>query len=308
MPRQPILPRSKADPGQVDRKERGAMKVFRSKVRQAGRAYIDLLERIDFRAVTVNATRYEFNTLPEVFAQMVDNTNDLIDQIMLEGGQNRLWFTQQYVVPAYEQGTQQAVTNLGAQSPVYAATRPNLQTVLFSEPYQRRLGLVRAREFELMKGLSAQIKSGLSQQLTAGMAQGFGPQKIAKALTEQLGIEERRALRIARTEIGQAQRTARLDETQDAQQRLGVQSLIMHVSALSPSTRLTHGERHGQIFTVEEQRNWMTVDGNACNCKCSSLELLVDDQGNPLSPKIVERVRASGRAWLEAREARLKKD
>lgn len=302
MPREPIVPRSKTDPGRIDAKERSSMRVFRSKIRQCGKAYQALLERIEFRTVTVNVVRYEFLTLPEVFAQMVDNTNALIDQILLEGGANRLWFSQQYVVPAYEQGTQQAVTNLGAQSPVYAATRPNLQAVLLSEPYQRRLGLVRAREFELMKGLSAQVKSSLAQQLTAGLAQGFGPQKIAAAITQQTGIEERRALRIARTEIGQAQRTARLDETQDAQTRLSVKSMVMHISALSPTTRQTHAERSGTLHTVEEQRDWMSRDGNSIQCKCSTTEVLVDDDGKPLSRTVVERVRKARDTFLASRD------
>lgn len=265
MARAPVLPTNLSDPTGTDAKERAAMAEFNRRVRRCRDAYLALLEKIEFNRVTVNAERYEFRLLPQVLTQLLEETGRLVDQLL--GADNlRNWFTVQYVIPAYEKGAAQGWRNLGIQSTEYQALRPTLQSLLLSEPYQNRIGLIRAREFELMKGLSASVKQGLSQQLTAGLAQGIGPREIARNITKQTGIEERRAAVIARTEINQSLRTARLDETQDAASRLQIKVKVLHISALSPTTRPTHAARSGQLYTVAEERDWYSQDGNAINC------------------------------------------
>lgn len=303
MARAPILPSNLGDPNGTDAKERQAMAEFGRRIDRCRRAYLDLLEQIQFTAVTVNATRYEFRTLPSVLSQLLDTTDRLIDQILgiREGARN--WFGLEYVIPAYEKGTATSWRNLGVQSTEYAVLRPTLQSVLTSEAYQNRIGLVAAREFELMKGLSSSVKEKMAQQLTAGLARGIGPREIAKNLTSQAGIEKRRANMIARTEINQALRTARMDETQDARQRLAIKVRVLHISALSPTTRATHAARSGRVYTVEQERDWYAEDGNAINCKCTTSEVLVDDQGKPLSPGLADRLKKAAAAWEEKQNA-----
>jgi SPP1 gp7 family putative phage head morphogenesis protein len=139
----------------------------------------------------------------------------------------------------------------------------------------------------------------MSQQLTAGLVQGIGPREIAKNLTAQAGIEKRRANMIARTEINQALRTARLDETQDASTRLNIRVKVLHISALSPTTRVTHAARSGHLYTVQEERDWYAVDGNAINCRCTSSEAIVDADGKPVSKGLIDRLQKSAAAWEE---------
>lgn len=301
MARAPILPTNMGDPTGTDAKERQAMKEFARRIDQCTRAYLDLLDQIEFTTVTTNAIRYEFRTLPAILNQLLETTSNLIDTI-LGADRVRNWFTIGYVLPSYEKGAAQAWRNLGVQSAEYAALRPTLETILLSEPYQARIGLIRAREFELMKGLSASVKSTMSQQLTAGLVQGIGPREISKNLQAQAGIEKRRANMIARTEINQALRTARLDETQDAAQRLQIKVKVLHISALSPTTRATHAARSGHLFTVQEERDWYAEDGNAINCKCSTSEALVDDNGQPVSKNLVDRLQKAATDW-EAKNA-----
>lgn len=298
MARAPILPTNLADPTGTDAKERQAMAEFSKRINLCLKAYLEAVDKIEFDAVTVNARRYTFRTLPSVLTQILEITSNLVDTIL---GADRLrnWFTVDYVIPAYEKGTAAAWRNLGVQSTQYAALRPTLQNLIQSEPYQARIGLIAAREFELMKGLSASVKSTMSQQLTAGLAQGIGPREIAKNLTAQAGIEKGRANRIARTEINQALRSARLDETQDASQRLGLRVKVLHISALSPTTRATHAARSGHLYTVEEERDWYAEDGNAVNCKCSTSEALVDDKGQAVSKGLVDRLQKAAAAWEE---------
>lgn len=301
MARAPILPTNHDDPNGTGAKVRQANDEFKRRIRKCRDAYLAVLDSIQFTSYTVNVKRYEFLTLPDVLARSLDTAADLVDQF-LGADDVRSWWTVQYVIPAYEKGAAAAWRNLGVQSTEYRLMRPSLQSLLTSEPYQRRIGLISAREFELMKGLSSNVKQGLSQQLTAGLAQGIGPKEIARNITLQTGIEERRAERIARTEINQALRTARMDETTDAAQRLGVNVRVLHISALSPTTRATHAARHGNLYTVEAERDWFAESGQAVNCKCSTSEVLVDDQGKPLSPGLIARLDRSREAWQARNE------
>ncbi len=288
----PVIPRSTSDPTGQDRRERKAMADFKRRVTACGRIYGQVLDRIDFRQITVNAVRYEFLTQPDMIASLLDEAGHLVDAILLEGGTGSLWFSTDYVTPAYQQGTSQAWANLAQQLERYRLSRPEVLDVITSMPYQRRIGLLRARQFELMRGLSASVKDTMSQVLSGGLATGIGPREIARNLTAQTGIEIRRANRIARTEIGQAFRNARLDESTQAQQDFGIQSRQLHLSALSTTTRATHRARHGRLFSIAEQQDFWSKDGNAINCKCTTVEVLVDDDGQPLDPTILDRARA----------------
>lgn len=302
MARAPILPTNLGDPNGTDAKERQAMAEFTRRIEQCRRAYVDVLDKIEFEEITTNAKRYTFRTLPSILMQLLDTTANLVDQF-IGADRVRNWFTIGYVIPAYEKGAATVWRNLGVQSTEYAATRPTLQSLLLSEPYQARIGLISAREFELMKGLSASVKSTMSQQLTAGLAQGIGPREIAKNLTAQAGIEKRRANMIARTEINQSLRNARLDETQDAAQRLNIRVKVLHISALSPTTRATHAARSGHLYTVEDERDWYAEEGNAINCKCTTSEALVDAEGKPVSKGLVDRLQKAAAAWEEKQNA-----
>lgn len=286
-----MLPNNRSDPTGQDTREAKGAAALRARVTRCVKVYRDLLERIDFVVVS-NAATYEFRTLPGVLAAWLADAERQVDEIMLEGGVTNIWFAAQFVEPAYQSGAVRNRANLAAQSVVYKAARPDVRSLLLSEPYQRRLALLYAREFEEMRGLGNTIKRDMAQILTAGMAAGQGPMEISRQMTEQLGIERRRANRIARTEINNAHTNARMDQALDAQQNLGLDSQEMHISALSPTTRKTHRDRHGTLHSVQAQRDWWSRDGNRANCKCSTVTVLVDKRGNPLSPGLVAAARA----------------
>lgn len=257
---------------------------MRARVTRCVTIYRDLLDRIEF--VPVNNASYEFRTLPGVLTAWLAAAEQQVDAIMLEGGTTGIWFAAQFIEQAYQTGAARNRANLAAQSVVYKAARPDLRSLLLSEPYQRRLALLYAREFEEMKGLGNIIKKDMAQILTAGMANGQGPIEIARQMTARLGIEKRRAERIARTEINNAHTNARMDQADDAR-AMGLESKEMHVSALGVQARPTHRARHGTLHTVQEQRDWWARDGNRINCRCSTVTVLVSKGGVPLSPGLV---------------------
>ena len=244
------------------------------------------------RYYAANATVYRFELDESILDRINQEIGLLIDAILLQGGQRSLWFLESYVRPAYQQGTAQSAANLTVQSAEYALARPTLETVLLSDPYQRRIGMLRARVFEEMQGLTAYMKTDLSRTLSQGMSLGKNPRVIAKDIRARIGVSQSRADRIARTEIPNALRQARMDETQDASDRLGIRTMEMHLSALSPTTRPTHSARHSKLFTIQEQKEWWATTPNSINCRCTTISILVSEDGEPLTPSIIERAKA----------------
>lgn len=297
----PILPRNYQDPTGADALERRAMKDFARRMNKISKAYKAALDKIP-SSLAVNA-RYEYQLNPTLLSIILNDASYLVDQVLLDGNEYGLWFYE-YVDLAAEKGTGQSFANLSQQSPAYAAGRESLASILASDPYQQRMALVHARVFEEMKGLTAEVKRDMARVLTDGVGRGLNPREVARNLSEQVGIEKRRANRIARTEVTTALRRAKWDEDDEAQELYGLKTRLLHISALSPTTRRTHAARHAHLYTNEEVREWYAKDANSINCKCSQQSVLVDDKGNPVYPDTITKLKqeyktmqARGYAW-----------
>lgn len=292
MAAQAILPSNAQDPTGQDRRERGAINDFDRRLAKVRALYIGLLGRIPYNVVTVNAEVYQYQLTPEMLQMQLDDVGAQVDRILLESDGRDLWFTEAYVEPAYKQGTAVQYSNLAVQSTAYAASRPTLDALLTSQPYRTRLGFLKARVAESLKGYAAAVRTHMGQVLSDGLAIGKGTREIAAQLTKQVGIESRAAERIARTEVPGALRAARMAEADQAGTDLGILTKEMHFSALSPTTRPTHRARHAHLYTTQEQRLWWDQDGNRYNCKCSTITVLVDKDGKPLTPGVITRAQA----------------
>lgn len=278
------------------------MRAWERRLGRVQAKYVEELNKIPATPV-VNA-RYNFDLDQRVLSSLFADLDQFVDSILLEGGESRPWFFEAYVSVAYQRGTAQSFANLSAQSPAYASGQANLRTILYSEPYQTRVGILRSRVFEEMRGLSATVKQDMNRVLADGMARGKNPREIAKNLSRQTDIEGSRARRIARTEVPMALRRARWDERDDAAERYGLNTKLLHLSALSPTTRATHAQRHGKLYASEDVRDWYAVDGNAINCKCNQTEVLVDENGKAVVPSIITRAMqnyaAAEKRWPDA--------
>lgn len=303
---QAIIPRNEQDPTGADSKERGAINDFSKRMNLIYRNMLEILNRQPYTVVTINtakldinATRYDFNLSPEILANLSQEIQDMIDSILLQGGEQNLWFLNSYVIPAAIQGTAQSHANLTIQSEAYARSRPTLDYLLTTPQYQKRIGLLRAREFEEMKNLSNRTKDVMRRTLSEGMALGKNPRAISQDLQDATSLSKTRANLISRTEVPGALRRARMDEDEAASVDLGIKTMQMHISAFSPTTRIWHAQRHGTLHTIQDQREWWSYAKNACNCKCSTIAVLVDDKGNPLSSAILARANKNKAANLK---------
>lgn len=290
----PIIPRSLVDPTGQTARVRAATAAFEERLERIAVGVREIYEPELARTgtVVVNAAQYEFRLLPEVLQRLNAELTTLAESILLEGGPDALWFASEFVIPAYQAGTAQQHANLAQQSATYVASRPSVLSVISSEPYQRRIGYLRAREFEEMAGFTGDVVKNVSLQLSQGMAMGRNPLDIARDMSDSVTGGLWRAERIARTEINNALRQARLDEAEQTTRDLGIATLEMHLSALSPTSRRTHMERHGTVHTVQAQRTWWATGANSINCKCSTVSVLVDEAGRPLVPAVEARARA----------------
>lgn len=293
----PLLPRNINDPTGQDARERRAIADFTRRVKAIGQHASKVLADHKPTVLTLNALdievkKYQFNIDENEYEFIGDELDNLIDRLILEGGDSaRLWLTVGYVQPAFQQGAAMAYSNLSIQSKAYKLSRPNLESILMSPAYRRRLGYVKAREFEEMKGLTADLKRSYRAALLDGMAQGLNPLTIAQNIASTTDTSLVRAARIARSEVTLALKRSRVDEGEDAAANLGLNIRMMQLSALSPTTRISHARRHAKLYTFEQVRVWLATSPNSINCKCTFVEVLVNADGTPFTPQIIERAK-----------------
>lgn len=277
----PILPSSRTNPvGQTDRikKAESALKNYLNGVQEW------LLSQLkNFPAFEIQTNeRYEYlvsaEELRRIILELENRLGEMPSQELID-----------QVTAAYANGTGQAVANLQKITDQYTLTASQ---VLASQPYQRRVALISARVFEEMRGFEGETAADLARVLSRGVENGLNPREVAKDIRDRFGVSKSRAERIARTEITTALRRGIWDEDADANQRLGIKTGLLWFSALSPSTRASHAAKHGNIYSQEEVREFYTRDANSINCKCSQRSILLDEDGNPTTPKVVERVKS----------------
>lgn len=282
----PILPKSRSNPvGQVQRIRKTRAR-FRKQIRSVEKWLLQTLHDIPRESIKVNiigifVNRYEYQISVPELNRIVEEINTRMFNMPKE-------FFLDQVRRSYEEGTGQAVANLSKITDDYTRT---ITQVLAGVPWQRRVALISARIFEDMQGFEAETGRELGRVLRQGIENGIHPDDISKDIRARFGVSKTRADRIARTEVTQALRRGRWDETTEAQERLDIRTKLLHISALSPTTRKTHAARHGGLYTVQQVREWYAEDANAINCKCTQVEVLVDSKGNPLTPDVVERVK-----------------
>ena len=62
-------------------------------------------------------------------------------------------------------------------------------------------------------------------------------------------------------------------------------------SALAPTSRRWHIERHGKTFTTDNVRQFYSVNGNSINCLCSQSTVLVNKKtGEVLQQALLDRM------------------
>lgn len=305
------------DPTQQKGREKRAYADFRSRLRainaEIQERVVDQLQPREIavnglRAYLLNAEKVYIYELDYLQLRRIDETiAEIIQRIMMQRGeQYENWF-QAYTAEAYQQGAAYAQSSLAVQSAVYASAYSNVESVLFTPEYQRRIAVVTSRTFNSMEGFTDDLINTTRRILGDTIAQGESPRWAAQQLKGYLvdteGDQKKaasRAATIARTELGVAYRSAVMDESQRASESLGLVTKLLWVSALLSTTRLDHASRHGKTYTRAEVTDFYSKRGQAINCRCSQTPVVVDENGDAFAKKIFEKMAKQEERWMQS--------
>ncbi|XOO01873.1 phage minor head protein [Enterobacter hormaechei] len=316
-PKSPVIPRSKVDPTMsrksVSRMERDiedryyAIKVALKALfdqRLTGRErevnshnwhFLCHDHGADMRLYHVNAGKYIYDMSSQELAQLLEAVQSILDEYFLEGGEQNQW-AMDYVIDEFQRGTLEAFNNLSQQSQVYA-NQTTLQQLLNSPGHLNQIAAARLTTFSDWKAISDAARGDLTNIITDAVARGVNPGETASVISKRLDVSMSKAKAIAQTEQVGALRQAQWNETDWASERLGLNTGLLHLSALKPTTRTTHAFWHGKVRTVQEVRDWYAVDGNKYHCYCGQIPVLLNDDGGIFNEGLAEKLAKERKQW-----------
>lgn len=252
----------------------------------------------DVRLYQVNAGKFIYDMSAQELADLLEAVQAILDDHLLEGGEQNLW-AMDYVVAEAQRGTLEAFNNLSQQSQVYAS-QTTLQQLLSSPGHLNQVAAARLTTFSDWKVISDTARGDLTNIITDAVARGVSPRETASVISKRLDVSMSKAKAIAQTEQVGALREAQWNETDWASERLGLNTGLLHLSALKPTTRTTHAFWHGKVRTVQEVRDWYAVDGNKYHCYCSQIPVLLNDDGSIFNEGLADKLAKERKQWPKA--------
>lgn len=249
----------------------------------------------DMRLYQVNAGKFIYDMSAQELADLLEAVQGILDDYLLEGGEQNLW-AMDYVVAEAQRGTLEAFNNLSQQSQVYAS-QTTLQQLLSSPGYLNQIAAARLTTFSDWKVISDSARGDLTNIITDAVARGVNPRETASVISKRLDVSMSKAKNIAQTEQVGALRQAQWNETDWAADRLGLNTGLLHLSALKPTTRQTHAFWHGKVRTVQAVRDWYAVDGNKYHCYCGQIPVLLNDDGGIFNEGLAEKLAKERKQW-----------
>lgn len=249
----------------------------------------------DMRLYQANAGKFIYDMSSQELANLLEAVQSIFDDYLLEGGEQNLW-AMDYVVAEAQRGTLEAFNNLSQQSQVYAS-QTTLQQLLSSPGYLNQIASARLTTFSDWKVISDTARGDLTNIITDAVARGVNPRETASVISKRLDVSMSKAKNIAQTEQVGALREAQWNETDWASERLGLNTGLLHLSALKPTTRTTHAFWHGKVRTVQEVRDWYAVDGNKYHCYCSQIPVLLNDDGSIFNEGLADKLKKERQQW-----------
>lgn len=249
----------------------------------------------DMRLYQVNAGKFIYNMSAQELADLLEAVQGILDDYLLDGGEQNLW-AMDYVVAEAQRGTLEAFNNLSQQSQVYAS-QTTLQQLLSSPGYLNQIAAARLTTFSDWKVISDTARGDLTNIITDAVARGVNPRETASVISKSLDVSMSKAKTIAQTEQVGALREAQWNETEWSAERLGLNTGLLHLSALKPTTRTTHAFWHGKVRTVQAVRDWYAVDGNKYHCYCGQIPVLLNNDDSIFNKGLQKRLIQEQTAW-----------
>ena len=277
-------------------------KTITAKYKQMKRKVLALFDTIPVSQTNAESSgNYYYDFSSARAAGFMDELQRLLDEILLEGddfGHGRMW-ANIYIGESYQAGTQKANSELSSLSPVYAERRP-MAAILYSEPYLNRLQLAYTQGYSDWRGLSDYSRQQLASVIMEGIARGANPRDVEADIVNRVDVSHSYARQIAQTEITGTLRTANRKEVIEARETLGIQTVMLWMSALMRTTRAWHASRHGNFYTPEEIDTFYSEGANRRNCHCAQTPALLMDGKPVILESSQERMDKQREAWQAA--------
>lgn len=110
---------------------------------------------------------------------------------------------------------------------------------------------------------------------------------------------------LSQAELDASRQQARLDRIQESMnmdESFGINTGLMHLSALDRTTRLAHAKRHGKVFSKEQAMAFFEDPKNYQGCTCRLVVVLLESDGRPvLTEEMKQRHADEFAAWQKAR-------
>lgn len=245
-----------------------------------------------------NAGTYIYDMTAIQLADLLQRVQVILDDSLLDGGRQNLW-AQSFVAAEYERGTLQAFTNLSVQSPVYAQ-QTTLVQLLISPAYQNQIASAYVSTYSDWVGISDAARADMANVISDAIGRGVNPRETAGIISKRLDVSMAQAKNIAQTEQVGALRKAQWLETDWAKERLGLNTAILWLSALKPTTRAWHASRHGRTYTTEEVEAFYAERGNKYRCYCATVPCLLDDEGKIVNSGLTEKLAAERKQYQQS--------
>ena len=171
------------------------------------------------------------------------------------------------------------------------------QQLLSSPAYQNQIAAAQLTTFSDWKAISDAARADLTGVITDAIARGVNPGETAAVISKRLDVSMAKAKAIAQTEQVGALRQAQWNETDWAADRLGLNTGLLWLSALKPTTRTWHASRHGLVYTTEEVRDFYAENGNRYNCYCSQIPVLLNDDGSIFNEGLADKLAKERKDW-----------
>nr|WP_319926085.1 phage minor head protein [Xenorhabdus sp. Reich] len=246
----------------------------------------------------VNQDAFIYDMSASELALLLERIQAILDAYLLEGGKEQLWALS-YVAAEYQRGTLNAYTNLSMQSEIYAQ-QTTLSFLLSTPAYQNQVAAAFVSTYSDWKGISDATRADLANVITEAIARGINPRETAGIVSKRLDVSMAKAKNIAQTEQVGALREANWNESEWAKERLGLNTKLLWLSALKPTTRQWHAVRHGKLCTKQEAKEFYSKNGNRHHCYCAQLPVVLDDNGKLYNTGLTERLTEERKVWQES--------
>ena len=180
-------------------------------------------------------------------------------------------WTQTYIDSAYRRGVVRAYTDthkmVDASFDFIEGGKAAFLEMAFASPVaQSKLRLLGTRAFAQLQGVTAEMDKEMSRILAQGLAQGTGPRALARVLSGSVsGLERKRALTIARTEVIHAHAEGQLDAF-EAMNIEDVGVMAEWSTATDDAVCDMCAPLEGVVLTIREARGMLPRHPN---CRCA---------------------------------------